>query len=298
MRLLLPGLLAGCVTSSTPTDVEPVDPAGPPAAAETPDTDPTPPGPPPVPEIEPDQPRYAATHVLVAWAGAVGAPPGVTRSEAEARSLAAELHARAAAGTPLEELARAHSDGPSAPRGGGLGVYATGTMVPDFEKAVASVAPGALAPLVRTPFGYHVVRRDPVMEGRFAHVQISHREAWRATTARTPEEARARLAEARAALEAGTPFEEVARRYSDDPSAALNGGDLGLVAPGQLVPAFEDAAFALAPGETSGVVETPYGVHLIRRLPIDAPLPDAAVEAIASPTERGDTDPADGRPPP
>lgn len=220
----------------------------------------------PIPDIVPSEPRYAATHVLIAWSGAVDAPASVARTEAEAERIAMDLHARALGGEPLEALARAHSDGPSAPRGGRLGVYATGTMVPDFERAIASVEVGAIAPIVRSPFGFHVARRDPVIEYRLWHTQIAFAGAWRSEATRSKEQARARAEQALAALEAGTPPDQVARSFSDDPTASLNGGDLGLVAPGQLVPAFEEVAFALEEGATSEIIETSYGFHIVRRL--------------------------------
>jgi peptidyl-prolyl cis-trans isomerase C len=66
-----------------------------------------------------------------------------------------------------------------------------------------------------------------------------------------------------AQLHGGAAFEEVARASSDCPSAA-EGGDLGFFERGQMVPAFDAAAFALKPGETSGIVETEYGYHVIR----------------------------------
>ena len=267
---LLGLLLAGCPTP--PADPPDPDPATDAPAAET-DAPPAAPTlePLPVPDVALTEPRYAATHVLVAWAGAPSAPEGVTRTRAEARTLATELRQRALAGEELEDLARTHSDGPSGPRGGSVGVYARTTMMPSFEKAVASVPVGKIAPLVETPYGVHVIRRDAVVEARLWHVQVAFEGAWRASTTRSRDEARARIEEAIAALDAGTDPAEVARRFSDDPSAADNGGDLGRVAPGQLIPAFEQAAFALSPGERSAIVETPYGLHVIRRLPDAAP---------------------------
>jgi peptidyl-prolyl cis-trans isomerase SurA len=73
----------------------------------------------------------------------------------------------------------------------------------------------------------------------------------------------ARLAEVRARLDRGEAFEDLAKQYSDDPSGA-NGGDLGTFGRGAMVPEFEEAAFALNPGETSGVVTTRFGFHLIQ----------------------------------
>ena len=77
-------------------------------------------------------------------------------------------------------------------------------------------------------------------------------------------EALARLEQARARLEAGEAFETVAEEVSEDNGSALQGGDLGFFARGQMVPDFEDAAFALAPGETSEAVRSDFGWHLIR----------------------------------
>lgn len=61
----------------------------------------------------------------------------------------------------------------------------------------------------------------------------------------------------------GEDFAALARSYSQGPSAD-NGGDLGYFGRGQMVKSFEDVAFALKPGEVSGVVQTEYGYHLIR----------------------------------
>jgi hypothetical protein len=63
---------------------------------------------------------------------------------------------------------------------------------------------------------------------------------------------------------AGEDFAGLARQYSADPGSAQQGGDLGWFERGRMVRPFEDAAFALSPGEVSEVVETPFGLHVIR----------------------------------
>jgi parvulin-like peptidyl-prolyl isomerase len=67
-----------------------------------------------------------------------------------------------------------------------------------------------------------------------------------------------------AKLENGEDFEELARQYSDDQSTAENGGDLGYVSEGQMVEEFDKALFSLDEGETSKIVETVYGFHIIK----------------------------------
>jgi peptidyl-prolyl cis-trans isomerase SurA len=78
------------------------------------------------------------------------------------------------------------------------------------------------------------------------------------------EEARDRAREVLEELRGGADFEVLARRFSDDPGSREQGGDLGWFRRGQMVPEFEDAAFALRRGQVSPIVETDFGFHIIR----------------------------------
>jgi len=97
----------------------------------------------------PEQVR--AAHVLVA-------PKG--RSDDEARQRAEEVRAKALAGADFAKLAQEYSDDPSAKTNqGDLGFFGRGKMLPEFEEAAfALTKAGEISPVVKTRFGYHVIR--------------------------------------------------------------------------------------------------------------------------------------------
>ena len=80
----------------------------------------------------------------------------------------------------------------------------------------------------------------------------------------TDAEALAKAQDLRKRIVAGEDFAGLARQESDDTGSGAKGGDLGFFRRGQMVPSFEQAAFALQPGELSEPVKSPFGYHLIR----------------------------------
>ncbi len=95
----------------------------------------------------PAEQEYSAAHILV-----------------ETEEKAAELVQLLRDGADFGETAKEHSTGPSGPRGGDLGWFGKGQMVPPFEQAVMSMEPEAISDPVQTQFGWHVIRLNEIRD--------------------------------------------------------------------------------------------------------------------------------------
>jgi len=118
-----------------------------------------------------------------------------------------------------------------------------------------------------TPAPEAAARANEPLEVGARHILIAYLGADHARpyVTRTREEAFALAQEIRQRLLGGEDFEQIAKENSDDAGSAPMGGDLGRFRREQMVPEFSDAAFALAPGDVSEVVESPFGFHVILR---------------------------------
>lgn len=197
----------------------------------------------------------------------VEVPENATAAEQQsARSQAEQLLAQLQQGAPLEDLVG--SGGAFTVSGGDLG-WRKGNQLPTlFIGAVTSLKPGEIAPLLRSPNGFHIIK---LLERRgndhLVVTQIHARHILIRTNVLIDDAAaQARLETLRAELAKGADFAELARKYSDDKVSAAKGGDLGWSGPGDMVPAFEDMMNQTEPGAISPPFKSSFGWHILQVL--------------------------------
>ena len=113
------------------------------------------------PQPVPASGYLAASHILIFYQGGMRAPAHIQRSKADAAKLATRITALARRpGASFAKLAGQWSEGPTRSRGGRLGRFAPGRMVPPFSAAVKATCIGDVIGPVETRFGFHVILRE------------------------------------------------------------------------------------------------------------------------------------------
>jgi parvulin-like peptidyl-prolyl isomerase len=103
--------------------------------------------------------QVKARHILIAPKGSPAAQAGKDLTDEQAKAKAEDLRKQIVAGANFEELAKKESDDSgSGARGGDLGSFGHGQMVPEFEQAAFSAKVGEVTPVVKTQFGYHIIK--------------------------------------------------------------------------------------------------------------------------------------------
>lgn len=195
--------------------------------------------------------------------GADSAALAVRRARAEAAL------ARVRGGEPFEAVAREISEDGNRERGGEIGLRPASRLPDAFVAATRTLTAGQITPeLLRTGAGFHILKlieRQDTSAGQVTQTRVRH-VLLRTSPQLTAEVAARRLADYRRQIESGARgFEDIARQYSEDGSAAA-GGDLGWAGPGVMVPEFEEAMNALPLKGLSEPVVSRFGVHLIQVL--------------------------------
>jgi peptidyl-prolyl cis-trans isomerase C len=107
-----------------------------------------------------DYEQVHARHILIAFKGSPAAQGGKKElTDAEAKAKAESIRKQLVAGADFAELAKKESDDTgSGGRGGDLGTFGHGQMVPEFEQAAFEAKAGEISPIVRTQYGYHIIK--------------------------------------------------------------------------------------------------------------------------------------------
>lgn len=229
--------------------------------------------------------RVHARHILLKLS-----PNATDDEEAKVKARAESLLKDAQSGKDFAELAKAHSQGPSAPRGGDLGFFGRGKMIKPFEEVAFGLEVGQVGGPVKTPFGYHVIKveaKEAASRRAFEEIEGEIRKTLVAEEARY------------LAQDAADAALEAVRTSGAQGAAALSGKEgrpvstTGLFARNESLPAelrpdeeaLHKEAFRLAEDEVSNVIEgerNSYLIAMAKREPEHVP----PLEAIRADVER------------
>jgi peptidyl-prolyl cis-trans isomerase SurA len=178
-----------------------------------------------------------------------------------------KIREQALNGEDFHQLARQHSEDPSAGmNSGNLGYFTALQMVYPFENAAYQTPVGEISNPVRTNFGYHILKvhdaRPSQGKVKVAHIMIR---AGEDASEEDKQKAKEKISEIHQRLQDGADWSQLVSQFSEDHFNKKNGGELEWFGTGNMVPSFEEAAFALKEkGQISKPVRTPYGWHIVR----------------------------------
>jgi peptidyl-prolyl cis-trans isomerase SurA len=184
----------------------------------------------------------------------------------DAKARAEQIQAELANGANFLDIAVRASDAPNALNGGDLGWRKATELPSSVFSAVAGLKVGEVSEIVRTPSGFNLLflrdRRGEqstiVTETRARHILVAPSEI------RSNDQAKAFAEEIYGRIKEGEPFDELARRYSDDPGSGSLGGELGWIQPGKMVAEFEQQMDKLGINEVSLPFESRFGWHIVQ----------------------------------
>lgn len=178
-----------------------------------------------------------------------------------------DIRKKALAGAKFEDLAKQFSEDPSGKsNGGNLGYFTALQMVYPFEDVAYKTAKGQISAPVRTKFGYHLIkvldRRPSQGQVKVSHIMVKANSGMPAEDSLA---AKQKADEIYARVIKGENWDQLCSQFSDDNGSRSKGGLLPMFGTSQMIPSFEEAAFALAkPNDVSKPVQTPYGWHIIK----------------------------------
>jgi peptidyl-prolyl cis-trans isomerase SurA len=172
-------------------------------------------------------------------------------------------------GRPFEEVARQFSDDPSGQRGGDLGPFGHGDMVPEFEEVAFRLKPNEVSQPVRTRYGFHIIQvqsHQAKTDSTEERVQARHVMLALHPTPSDEDRARKRALAIRDSLLQGADFAAMARRHSMDTATKDSAGVLGNISVASLPDNLREVLTGLSLNEVSVPVKRDTGYHLFKLL--------------------------------
>ena len=149
--------------------------------------------------------------------------------------------------------------------GGDLGWRKASDLPSLFADVAPTLEKGQTSDPIRSPSGIHLIHMLDKRGGEAIVPQTEARHILiKPSEIMTDEQARDLAASLKARAEAGEDFADLAREYSEDIGSAQEGGELGWVSPGQMVPEFQQAMDNTAVGQISDPVRTQFGWHILK----------------------------------
>jgi len=219
--------------------------------------------------------EYNVSHILVALPDG-STPPQIAAAEAKAN----EIHQRLNDGLDFASAAISYSDSQEALEGGLIGWRDLNSVPAFFADAVRDLKPGDFTEPVRSPAGFHIIKVNDFREQRQVVVKEYHARhiMVEVNELTTPKLAMDRITDIKRRLDDGGDFAALAKEYSDDPTSANLGGDMGWFPPEAFGERVYQTLVALQPGQISEPFQTMGGWHIMEL--IDTREIDRTEEAI------------------
>ena len=204
--------------------------------------------------------EYRLGHILVAMPSKPS-PEELKSAQQKIKSIYNQLKK----GADFKKLAVSNSDSPSALKGGDLG-WRKELELPSLFADVAPRLPlNGVSDPIRNASGFHIVKLLEKRGGSSVMVPQTHVRHILIQTNEIRDEAQAKtfIHQLRKRIQNGEPFEAIANQYTDDPGSSVNGGDLGWVSPGDMVPVFEEMMKNTPVNQISRPFLTQFGWHIL-----------------------------------
>jgi peptidyl-prolyl cis-trans isomerase SurA len=205
--------------------------------------------------------EFNISHILVAL------PEGATPQQIEEKQTKAnDIHRRLEEGLDFASAAISYSDGQEALEGGAVGWRDLNSIPAFFADAIRDLKPGEFTRPIRSPAGFHMVKVNDFREQRQVMVKEYHARhiMVKVNELVTPRAAMERITQIKERLNNNEDFAALAKEYSDDPTSANLGGDMGWFPPEAYGERVAQTLQSLKEDEISEPFQSPGGWHIIQ----------------------------------